>query len=187
LNSERRDEVLEFVDVKSEVIPLRFGHTLPAHGHRLGQAAQGWLELGDSRSANDELEKIDAKFRVHPDVLELRWHLYAKAGNWSACVDIGKALTQLAPGTAVSWIHHAYALHELKRTQDAFDVLSPVAQRFPTEPTIPYNLACYTCQLGRLDEARQWFHRALTLGDAKAIKLEALDDPDLAPILGPCN
>jgi hypothetical protein len=49
---------------------------------------------------------------------------------------------------------------------------------------ISYNLACYTCQLGRLDEARQWFHRALTLGDEKAIKLEALDDPDLAPLLG---
>jgi len=113
----------------------------PADQHHL-QAAQGWLELGDWQSANEELEKISAEMGMHPDLVELRWRIYAQAKNWSACADIGKALTQLAPGSAVSWIHHAYALHELKRTQDAFDVLSPVAQRFPTEPTIPYNLAC---------------------------------------------
>ena len=101
----------------------------PADQHHL-QAAQGWLELGDWQSANEELEKISAEMGMHPDLVELRWRIYAQAKNWSACADIGKALTQLAPGSAVSWIHHAYALHELKRTQDAFDVLSPVAQRF---------------------------------------------------------
>jgi hypothetical protein len=61
----------------------------------------------------------------------------------------------------------------------------PIADKFPDLWVIPYNLACYTCQLGRLDEARLWFDRALTIGDAKEIKLAALDDADLAPLFVP--
>ena len=34
------------------------------------EAAAGWIQLGDYDSANDELEKIRAEWRAHPDVLE---------------------------------------------------------------------------------------------------------------------
>jgi len=146
------------------------------------QAAEGWLELGDWQSASTELENITPEFRAHPDVLELRWQVYAKAGKWDACVDIGKALIQLTPERAVSWIHHAFALHELKRTQEAWNVLSPVAHRFPAESTIPYNLACYAAQLVNVIEARDLLAQAFKLGDAKEMKLAALNDPDLEPI-----
>jgi hypothetical protein len=57
-----------------------------------------------------------------------------------------------------------------------------MVQRFPTEHIIPYNLACYTCQLGKLVEARDWLAQALRLGNEKEIKLRALDDPDLAAL-----
>jgi Flp pilus assembly protein TadD len=70
----------------------------------------------------------------------------------------------------------------LKRTQEAFAVLLPVARKFPTEPTIPYNLACYTAQLGDLVAARDWLAQAFRLGNAKEIKVQALEDPDLAPL-----
>ena len=36
------------------------------------EAAAGWIQLGDYDSANDELEKIRAEWRAHPDVLDLR-------------------------------------------------------------------------------------------------------------------
>jgi hypothetical protein len=67
--------------------------------------------------------------------------------------------------------------------KEVYEVMVAVADKFPESWAIPFDLACYTCQC-RLDEARQWFHKALELGDEKAIKLEALDDPDLAPLLG---
>ena len=35
------------------------------------EAAAGWIQLGDYDSANDELEKIRAEWRAHPDVLDL--------------------------------------------------------------------------------------------------------------------
>ena len=155
---------------------------LPHGDVRHLEAAEGWLELGDHLEANEELERITANLRSHPNVLELRWKIYAKAGQWAGNVDIGKALTQLAPQRAGSWIKYAFALHEMKRTEDAWNALLPVATNFPREPTIPYNLACYAAQLGRLVEARDWLAQAFRLGNAKKLKLQALEDPDLAPL-----
>jgi Flp pilus assembly protein TadD len=76
----------------------------------------------------------------------------------------------------------AYALHEQKRTQEAWNVLLPVADKFPDDATIRYNLACYACQLGRLDQARAWLEKAFALGNARKMKLMALEDPDLRPL-----
>jgi hypothetical protein len=78
------------------------------HNHRLN-AAQGWLELGDYLAANDELEKIDAGLRAHPQVLAIRYKIYAQARKWEDCVDIAKALTKLEPDNAWDWIHLAKA------------------------------------------------------------------------------
>jgi len=60
-------------------------------------AGQGWLELGNYLEANEELDKINARLRAHPDVLELRSRIYAKAGKWDACLEIAQAITRLAP------------------------------------------------------------------------------------------
>ena len=146
------------------------------------QAAEGWLELGNHLEADAELDSIAAELRAHPSVLELRWQVYAASKKWHACIDIAKTLTKLKPNRAVGWIHYAYALHELKRTQEAFDLLAPLADKFARDATVPYNLACYACQLGRLNEAGEWLQNAYEAGDAKEIKLQALDDPDLAPL-----
>jgi predicted Zn-dependent protease len=155
---------------------------LPSADRHHLQAAEGWLELGDHQEAHKELEQITADSRAHPDVLELRWQIDARARQWAACVDTGRSLIQLAPERAASWIHYAFALHELKRTQEAWEALSSVAQKFPADPTIPYNLACYACQLGDLVGARDWLAQAFRLGNAKEIKSQAISDPDLAPL-----
>ncbi len=146
------------------------------------QAAEGWLELGDWRSAEDELAQISPDNRNHPDVLNLRWSIQARARDWHACVEIGAVLKRLAPELEVSWIHHAYALHELKRTGEAWESLLPAAKKFPAAPTVFYNLACYACQLGRLDEARTLLDKAFTLGDANRMRRDAAKDPDLLPL-----
>ena len=144
-------------------------------------AARGWLDLGDHIQANKELEKITARLRAHPDVLELRWQINAKAKKWDACVEIAEAIVKLAPARADGWIHRSSALHELRRTQEAFDNLVPVAAGFAGLWTIPYNLACYCAQLGRLDECTEWFKRAMAI-DERAVQLTAIDDPDLQPL-----
>src|ERR1051325_11088066 len=107
------------------------------------RAAEGWLELGNHLEANEELEKITAGVRAHPDVLELRWQIYAEAKKWEACLEIARSITKLAPDRSFGWIHQSFALHELKRTREAWENLVAVSDRFPHEPTVSYNLACY--------------------------------------------
>jgi hypothetical protein len=71
--------------------------------------------------------------RAHPDVLEIRLHIYAKAKKWEPCVDIGNALVKVVPERPFGWIHRSSAFHELKRTQEAADLLKPATDHFPIE------------------------------------------------------
>ena len=61
-------------------------------------------------------------------------------------------------------------------------MLDEAAKLFPDDETIQYNLACYCAQLGQLDAAQEHLCKSYELGDAKQIKLTALDDEDLRPL-----
>lgn len=145
-------------------------------------AAEGWLELGNQIEAFEELERISPQLRAHPDVLELRWQIYAKEKKWEACVNFARAIAKLVPSHPHGWIHLAYSLHELKRTKEARDVLIPIMDKFPKEYLMRYNLACYSCQLGKLEEAKELLKKARDLAGKKDIRLMALNDPDLEPL-----
>jgi hypothetical protein len=58
------------------------------------QAANGWLELRNWLETNEELENITPALRAHPDVLAVRWQIYARAEKWEACVDIAEAVVK---------------------------------------------------------------------------------------------
>jgi len=157
----------------------------PPDSHYL-RAAMGWLELGNATAAEDELGHIASSYRSHPDVLEMRWHICGHAGCWEAAVNAAATSVQQDPDRPGAWVHRSYALHELKRTQEALEQLLPAAERFPEVWTIPYNLACYCAQLGRLPEARDWLQRTFSMAadfrHRKELRLQALRDPDLAPL-----
>jgi TPR repeat protein len=86
------------------------------------------------------------------------------------------------PQHPLGWVHRSYCLHELKRTEEARDNLLRVVDKFPDDPIMRYNLACYECQLGKLEQAKNWLTKACELGDPKKIKMMALADPDLEPL-----
>ena len=147
------------------------------------RAAIGWLELGNPQEAGAELDRIPARRRGHPDVVEVRWQISSQAGQWQACVELAELLVRISPSEAAGYLHRSFALHELKRTQEAFDLLYPVAQRFPEEAVIPYNLACYACQLGHLEQAQDWLKECYDRTDDEAHwQLQARHDPDLTPL-----
>jgi tetratricopeptide (TPR) repeat protein len=147
-------------------------------------AAEGWLELGNRVEAFEELEQITPEFRVHPDVLEVRWQINAAEKKWDACIDTARDIIKLDPTRASGWIHLAYSTRRAKKggLEEAWAILSGAADNFPKVSIIPYNLACYACQLGNLKEARQWLEKAFALGGSKQLKRMALDDPDLEPL-----
>jgi predicted Zn-dependent protease len=145
-------------------------------------AAQGWVELGNDLEANEELEQITPENRAHPAVFEVRWQIYAKAKKWDAALDIASALVQMVPEEPLGWVHRSYCLHEMKKTEEARDNLLRVVNKFPDDPIMRYNLACYECRLGRLEQAKHWLEKAFKPGGRKRIKLMALEDPDLEPL-----
>ena len=61
-------------------------------------------------------------------------------------------------------------------------VLDEAAKLFPGDSMIQYNLACYCAQLGQLDAAQEYLDKSYELGDARQIKLMALDEEDLKPL-----
>ena len=66
--------------------------------------------------------------------------------------------------------------------EKAKPVLLEAAKLFPDDGMIQYNLACYCSQLGQLDAAQEYLGNSYELGDAKQIKLMALNDDDLKPL-----
>ncbi|MCS7338454.1 MAG: tetratricopeptide repeat protein [Verrucomicrobiae bacterium] len=155
----------------------------PPDAHYLN-AAIGWLELGNPAEARAELARISAENQSHPDVLEVQWLVCAELKDWPAALATAELLVSRAPDRPGAWIYRAYALRRVPDggLQKAWDALRPAYDKFVTEPLIPFNLACYACQLGRVAEAREWLKRALAVGDTEKLKQMALSDRDLEPL-----
>lgn len=145
-------------------------------------AAEGWLGLGDSASAAHELEQISPPGRGHPAILLVQCRIHMARKKWESLVQTAERVVRDFPGLHEAWVDRSYGLHEMKRTQEAFDALLPASGLFPKIWVIPYNLSCYCAQAGRLREALEWLETAIVLGGENDIRSQALEDPDLKPL-----
>ncbi len=155
----------------------------PEDTHRLN-AAIGWLGLGNVDEAAVELRFMTETGKVHPDALEIRFSVLAQLGEWDEARQVAHELKNRQPDRATGYLNYTYAL---RRSVDdsleaCWETLQEAAERFPDEPIIPYNLACYACVLNRMDEARQWLGRAIEVGEKKQVVKMALKDEDLEPL-----
>ena len=144
-------------------------------------AVVGWLELGNTREARVELEALPKNFEKNAEILDLRWLLHAREGDWAGALKVAQRFVELHPEDPSGWLHRAYALRRVAEggVRKALDVLRPAFEGFPSEPVIPFNLACYECQLDNLPEARRWLEEAFKRGDKKRLTAMALADDDL--------
>jgi hypothetical protein len=103
------------------------------------RAAEGWIELGDYLSANDELEQITAQARVHPFVLQKRYEIYSMTKRWDIAAGVAEALTAMLPDEAATWIDLTYATR--RKTgggiPEAKRILLVAAVKFPKDYLIP--------------------------------------------------
>lgn len=155
----------------------------PPDRHHL-MAAQGWLDLGNREEASLELERIAPELRFHPDVVKVRWRLYGRNENWHTVLRIARTICDLEPisdpvETPVSWPARRASLGS-RKTPVLRSGGGPIG--LPELFAIPYNLACYACQLGNVNEAWEWFKMALDMADASELRRIALNDPDLEPL-----
>jgi len=153
--------------------------TLPPPSSHFLEAAVGWLELSNPREALAELSRIAPEFMDHPQVLEVKWQIFARTEKWDLSLPIAQVFCQVRPDLPQGWLHQSVSLYRLNRTQEAWDLLLPMAKKFPRSWIIPYDLSCYACQLNRPDEGRTWLKKAFRLGDPKEVRLLALADTDL--------
>lgn len=142
-------------------------------------AAVGWLELGNPSEALMELAQISASSVFNPQVLETKWQILARLERWEHSLPVARTFCVVAPGLPQGWLHQAVSLYRLNRTQEAWTLLLPMAEKFPKSWVIPYDLSCYACQLDLLDDARGWLRKAFSMGDSKEVKGLALADTDL--------
>jgi tetratricopeptide (TPR) repeat protein len=162
-----------------DLVPDR-DNDLTQSDHCLLQAVEGWLELGNPREAAAELEQVRPELARHPAVLDRRWQIQAAIKDWAAALETSWEMTRLAAEESQSWVHLAYTLHELGRTQEAWDNLLPKMRQWPELAIIPYNLGCYACRLGHPDDARSLLKQAFLLDpDYQPM---ALCDPDLVAL-----
>lgn len=157
-------------------------NALPLSDQRFLNAADGWLGLGDPLAANEELEQISPESRAHPEVLEMRFKICAETNHWIPAVEIAQTMAKLLSDNPWGHFHLAFALHELKRTEEAYEVLKRVVDKFPKEWLMRFNLACYSCRLGNLKEALSWLEKAIDLAGKKDVRKLALQDNDLEPL-----
>ncbi|MEY4387385.1 MAG: hypothetical protein RLY20_2668 [Verrucomicrobiota bacterium] len=155
----------------------------PHDSHAL-LAALGWIELGNPREALGELDRAAAQIQDHPAMLDMRWAALVELKDWAAALVVAQKLVEVAPDNVSGWLHRAYALRRVAGggLPQAWNVLLPAAKQFPQQTLVAFNLACYACQMNRLDEAREWLERARVIEGVDAINQMALADEDLKPL-----
>ncbi len=150
------------------------------------QYADGYLALGLLTDASNELELIEGEDRLSNEVLILRSDLYMQAKQWDLLEAMGRELTQRNPNYEKGWIDRAYALREMERVPEAKAVLleaEPIHGK--KSGVLHFNLACYHCLLGDLEETKTRLRQACQLSEE--LKASALDDPDLKALWASWN
>ena len=143
-------------------------------------AAAGYLELGMAADASAELDSIEPVRRSDWQVLALRVAVCQETKDWVPMLLLSERLVAMQPAQSQWLISLAYATRRCQSLEAARKILLGALDRFPEESTIPFNLACYEAQLGRLELARDHLVRAIQMNGAH--RAMALADTDLAPL-----
>jgi len=70
----------------------------------------------------------------------------------------------------------SYAVRRFKGEAEAADILSLALRRYYDDALVRYNLACYWCVMGRVEEAREMLGTALQKDDSLRELAESDED-----------
>ena len=115
-----------------------------------------------------------------PDVLAVRLAIYRGLKKWELMQQIAKRLKEFEPDNVQWTISLAYAMRRAYSIDVAMEILLNAAAKFPKEAAISYNLACYYCQRGEIENAKRYLRQAFEI-DPNWRKA-ALEDEDLKPL-----
>lgn len=156
--------------------------TLMTEWDRRILAAQGYVELGLHDEARVELAPLPPKEQNRVDVIEVTVLCHMNDHCWVEALALAQKLCRLEPDQPGGFIHSAFCLHEMGRTQEALDVLARGPATLKTKPVYYYNLGCYLARLGQEEKALQLLKQSFEMdGD---LRRDARKDPDLHGLHG---
>ena len=140
-------------------------------------AAQGYVELGLHEEARGELSHLPPEQQERPDVMELNVLCHMNDHRWAEALSLAQELCRVEPEEPGGFIHAAFCLHELGRTEAALDLLARGPAALRTKPVYYYNVGCYLARLGQEEKALQLLKQSFEMdGD---LRRDARKDPDL--------
>jgi len=140
-------------------------------------AALGYFELKMISEALEALDGVSPAAADTRNVLALRLLVLQKAENWPKAQATAARLVTMEP-TDPGWsIALAYAMRRAECIERAQAILRDAMIAHPGDALIHFNLACYACQLARIDEAREYLRNAFALDID--LRSQAMKDPDL--------
>jgi lipopolysaccharide biosynthesis regulator YciM len=143
--------------------------------------ALGFLQLGLHADAHAELAALPPEIAATAPALRVRLELAMAEEEWDRVIALAPDLVALDSAEERPWVAWAYALRELKRINEAQEILlAGVRMIGEPSPLVEYNLACYACLLGELEEAKQLL--AHVYARDKSWRAVAREDPDLAAL-----
>jgi len=143
-------------------------------------AAQGYIELGMLEDSLDELDSLPVEQRESEAVLQMRLFVLMRAKSWGAAIEVCSRLREKCPENSTGFIHGAFCLHEMGRTNEARTLLLEGPRSLEDEPTYHYNLACYAAVLGEPAEACKYLKQSFSMN--KKFREIARLDPDLQSV-----
>jgi tetratricopeptide (TPR) repeat protein len=152
-------------------------------GARL-EAARDAIARKEYSWAKFEVDRISEGGQAHPEVVDAAVAIYSGLSNHTKTVEAARGLIE--GGKALDrgsvWLALADALHQLGKTQEAYDTLKEFAGYGTQGGLVHYRLAAYACLLGKSDEAKKHFTRAMATPEGARLKREAMGDERLRAI-----
>ncbi len=143
-------------------------------------AAQGYIVLGLFADARKEMAALPPEATKRTDVVELRVLCSMGEKDWDAALIDAIWLCTLEMDEPGGYIHAAYCMHELGRTEEAFRFLRNGPPSLRKKAVYFYNLGCYSARLGRIQQALGYLEKAFAKDPA--LRKSARKDPDLAAL-----
>ena len=147
-------------------------------------ACSVWASLTQSNpsDAANHLRQIPEPLREHPFFTFLTENIYMASQDWVNLEAFTRKQIDWQPEKNHSWVLRSIALDKMGQTQAAYIFLLEALERFPNEFNFSYNLACFACKLGHMDEAWEWVEKAFHLSKLETFKSWLLTDDDLKPL-----
>jgi predicted Zn-dependent protease len=123
-------------------------------------AATGWLELGNAREAQAELDQLTFAVLALPGVRILRWKVLAALQSWDRALCVSRELIAAEPERATPWICFAFSLVHTHGTAEASRCLAESSEQHPENcRSVPRFLARQTERLAASPDPNRWLHK----------------------------